>query len=202
MAENITLSEYASSTAGSVTLARYGRWTDISREGLIGADSGAIVALHQVGIALDLDKVLIDAVEVAAGSATAFTSDVPAAIRKAQAQVISATAAGDPADLVILVHPDNAALLENVTPTGGQTIAEAFQRFSGSLVYPSSAVNTGFATVANLRAGARYFEARGLVTETDLAPKTDTMTLATSVVAGYGIGLTTGFAVMVDVVTP
>jgi hypothetical protein len=29
----------------------------------------------------------------------------------------------------------------------------------------------------------------------------DTMTLATSVVAGYGIGLT-GFAIMVDVVTP
>ena len=37
--------------------------------------------------------------------------------------------------------------------------------------------------------------------ETDLPPKTDTLTLATSVIAGYGIGLT-GFAVMTDVVTP
>jgi hypothetical protein len=34
------------------------------------------------------------------------------------------------------------------------------------------------------------------------APKTDTLTIATSVIAGYGIGLTTGFAIMVDVVTP
>jgi hypothetical protein len=36
--------------------------------------------------------------------------------------------------------------------------------------------------------------------ETDLAPKIDTLIIATSVV-GYGIGLT-GFAIMVDVVTP
>jgi hypothetical protein len=47
---------------------------------------------------------------------------------------------------------------------------------------------------------ARYFEARGMAAEMDVAPKTDTMTLAASVVAGYGIGLT-GFAITVDVVT-
>lgn len=202
VAENVTLAEFADSTAGSVTLARYGRWTDISREGLIGTDAGSIAAMHQIGVAKDLDKALIDAVETAAGAAVAFSADVPAAIRKAMALVIDATAAADSADLVVLCHPDNAALLQDVTPIGGSTIAEGFQRFSGALVYASSAVDTGFMTVANLKAGARYFEARGLTAETDLAPKTDTLTIASSVIGGYGIGLTGGFARMVDVVTP
>lgn len=200
--ENVSLAEFDDSTAGSVTLARFGRWTDISLEGLIGTDAGAITAMHRIGIAKDLDKALIDAVETAAGAAVAFSADVPAAIRKAMAGVIDATAAADAGDLVILAHPDDAALLQDVSPIGGQSIAEGFQRFSGALVYASSAVNTGFITVANLKAGTRYFQARGLTTETDLAPKTDTLTVATSVIAGYGIGLADGFATMVDVVTP
>ncbi|MEI8409304.1 MULTISPECIES: phage major capsid protein [unclassified Kribbella] len=203
--ENVSLAEYAASTAGSVTLARFGRWTDLSRESMVGTDAGAIVGMHQIGCAKDLDKVLIDAVETAAGAAVAFTADVPAAVRKAMAAVIDNTAAGDASDLVIMVHPDNAALLQDVSPIGGQTIAEGFQKFSGALVYPSSAANTGFVTVANLKAGARYFEARGLVTETDTAIKTGTLTVATSVIGGYGLGLVggaSGFAIMVDVVTP
>lgn len=202
VAENVSLSEFDDSTAGSVTLARFGRWTDLSRESLIGADAGAIGAMHQIGVAKDLDKALIDAVETAAGSAVAFSSDVPAAIRKAMAGVIDATAAEDAANLVILTHPDDVSLLQDVSPIGGLTSGEGFQKFSGALVYASSAVNTGFMTVANLKAGCRYFQARGLTTETDLAPKTDTLTVATSVIAGYGIGLTGGFATMVDVVSP
>lgn len=200
--ENVTLAEFATATAGSVTLGRFGRWTDISREGGIGTSADAIVGMHQIGIAKDLDSSLIGAVNTAAGAAVAFTADVPAAIRSAQAKVLDATAADNASDLVVLVHPDNAALLQSVTPTGGQTIAESFQNFSGALVYPSSAVPTGFMIVANLRAGVRYFEAQGVRTETDSSPKTGTLTIATSVIGGYGIGLAAGFAVKVDVVTP
>jgi hypothetical protein len=200
--ENVSLGEFASSTAGSVTLARFGRWTDMSRESLVGTDAGAITALHRIGVAKDLDKVLIDLVEANTGAAAAFTADVPAAVRKAIAQVLDDTAAEDPADLVVLVHPDNAALLQDVTPIGGQTIAERFQRFSGSLVYASSAVDTGFVSVANLRAGARYFEARALATETEVAVKTGTLTVASSVISGYGLTLAGGAYRKVDVVTP
>lgn len=199
--ENVALAEYAASTANSVTLARFGRWTDLSRESLVGADAGAITAMHRLGVALDLDKVLIDLVEAAAGAAVPFTADVPAAIRKAIAVVTAATAASDAADLVILVHPDNVALLQDVAPIGGSTMAEQFGKFSGALVYPSNAVDTGFVTVANVKSGARYFQARGLGTETELATKTSTLTVATSVIGGYGLGLT-GFASKVDVVTP
>ncbi|MQA79523.1 MAG: hypothetical protein GEV10_13775 [Streptosporangiales bacterium] len=200
--ENVSLAEFAASTAGSVTLARFGRWTDMSRESRIGTDAGAIVGMHAIGVAKDLDLVLVNAVEAAAGAAVAFSADVPAAVRSAMARVIDATAATDSTDLVVLVHPDNAALLQDVSPIGGATIAESFQRFSGALIYPSSAVNTGFVTVANLRAGARFFDAQGFLTETEVSVKTGTVTVASSVIGGYGVGLTGGFASTVDVVTP
>jgi hypothetical protein len=200
--EGVTLVEYASSTAGSVTAGRFGRWTDLSTESLIGADAGSLTGMHRLGIALDLDNVLIGLVNTAAGAAVAFTADVPAAIRKAMALVQANTASGDPADLVILAHPDNVALLESVTPIGGQTIGERFQKFSGALVYPSNAVPTGFMLVANLALGARYFEAVALQTVTDTAIKTGVQTVATFLIGGYGVTLTAGFVSKVDVVTP
>jgi hypothetical protein len=199
--ENVTLAEYAASTAGSVTLARYGRWTDLSRESLVGTDAGAIVGAHTVGVALDLDLALITLVNTAAGSAVAFTADVPAAVRKGIALITSNTAAVDAADIVIMVHPDNASLLQDIAPIGGVSIAEQFSRFSGSLVYPSTAVPTGFALVANLTAGVRYFEARGLQSETDVNIKTGTVTVASSVISGYGNALA-GYVTKIDIVTP
>src|SRR5262249_22670415 len=131
--ETVSLPEFAASTAGDVALARVGRFTDLSKETLIGARADAVIGVHQPAIAKDLDKLLIDGVEAAAGSAVAFTSDVPAAIRNAIATVLDNTGAEDPADVVVLVNPANASLLQGVTPTGGSTIGERFQNFSGSL---------------------------------------------------------------------
>jgi hypothetical protein len=93
------------------------------------------------------------------------------------------------------------ALLESVTPIGGATIGEGFTSFSGALVYASSAVPTGFALVANLTAGVRYFEAVGLETATDVNIKTGTFTAATSIIAGYGNALA-GYVTKIDIVTP
>jgi hypothetical protein len=201
--EGASLVEYASSVSGNVTAGRFGRFTDLSQEALVGTDAAAILAMHQLGIALDLDAVLVAAVQTAAGAAVAFNADVMGQIRKAIAKVLANTAAERPEDLVILAHPDNVNLLENVTPTGGQTIAESFQRFSGALVYPSNSVTTGFMTVANLPAGVRFFEATsGAGTAVDQNVKTGVQTVATALIGGYGITLTTGFAVMQDVVTP
>lgn len=158
--------------------------------------------MHQVGIALDLDNVLVDAVDTAAGSAVAFPGDgdVPAAIRRAIARVLANTAQSNAAALVAIVNPDDAHLLQDVSPTGAQTIGEEFQRFSGVIVYPTTAQPTGFITVANLRAGARYFEAQALTTLTDIDVKTSVETVATFIIAGYGVTLTSGFAVKQDVV--
>lgn len=205
VAENASLAEFAASTAGSVTLARFGRYTDLSRESTIGTSADSLVGLHQIGISHDLDLLLITAVNTAAGSAVAFTADVPAAIRKSLATVADNTAASA-TDLVIMANPADASLLQDVTPVGGATIGEPFQQFSGALVYPSSAVPTGFMLVGNLAAGVRYFEAQGTVTETQVASiKTGTLTVATSTISGYGLilaGGATGAFQKVDVVTP
>jgi hypothetical protein len=199
--EGSSLTEYDDSTAGSVVLGRFGRWTKLTHEGRFGTTLAPIIGAHTIGIARDLDAALITLVETAAGSPVAFSADVEAAIRKAIAQVIDATA-GSVDGLVVLTHPDDAALLQDVTPIGGNTIGEPFQRFSGALVYPSSGVESGLMTVVNLRDGARYFEAAALASATDVeSVATDVLTLATAVTAGYAITLAGGFAVQVDVVT-
>lgn len=199
--EGASLVEYATSTAGSLTMGRFGRFTDLSEESQIGADAGAIVAAHAVGLARDLDKALIDAINTEAGTAVAFAADVPAAIRKQLAIVQDNTAARAVDGLVIAAHPDNVALLEDVAPIGGDTIGEPFQRFSGAIVYPSSSVPTGFMLIGNLRAGVRFFEAAALRTATDVNIKTGVVTVATSWTAGFALGLVGAF-VKVDVVTP
>lgn len=200
--EGVSLPEFAASTGGSATLSRFGRFTDFSAESRVGTDVGAVLGAHQIGIARDLNKVLIDAAELDAGTAAAFSADVPAAIRKAVAQVLDQTSEEDPARLVILVHPDNAALLQDVAPVGGNSIAERFQRFSGCRVFPSAAVDSGFITVANLAAGARYFEANRLTVASDSDVKTGVATIASSLIGGYATSLVTDYSEKVDVVTP
>ena len=124
-----------------------------------------------------------------------------AAIRKSIATVSDNTAAA-PGELVVLANPADISLIEDVVSTGGQTIGEGFPLFAGSLVYASGAVPTGFMLVANLRAGVRFFEGRGLSTQTFYEVKTAVQTLATSLIGGFGTGSIAGYAQKVDVVTP
>lgn len=199
--EGVTVVEFAASTGGTVTLKRYGRYTDFTREWLVGADAGAVIAAHRTAIARDLDAVLIAAVNTDAGSAVAFTADVPAAVRKSIATVTDNTAATD-GQIVVLAHPDNVALLQAVTSTGEKTIAEEFVRFAGSLVYASSAVPTGFMLVGNLATACRSWEAGGVQTRTLVDIKTSVMTVATDIIAGFGTGAISGYCQKIDVVTP
>lgn len=198
--EGSSLTEFDSADAGTVTLARYGRFSDLTTEGLVGASALGLTKMHMLGIAKDLDKVLIDKVETDAGTAVTFASGVPASIRKQMAVVQDATQC-DPEDLTILAHPDDVALLEDVTPASGSDVGEGFVRFSGALVYVSGAVNTGFMTIANLRFGCRYFAAGGTSLTTDEDIKTGIRTYASYVLAGFGTGLVSGYAKMQDVVT-
>jgi hypothetical protein len=201
VAEGVTLVEFAASTGGTVTLKRYGRFTDFTRESLVGADAGAVVAAHNTAIARDLDSVLIGLVNTDAGSAVAFTADVPAAIRKSIATVTDNTAAAD-GQIVVMAHPDNVALLQAVTSTGGKTIGEEFVRFAGSLVYASSAVPTGFMLVGNLAASCRFWDAGGVETRTFADVKTSVFTVGTDIICGFGTGAISGYAQKIDVVTP
>jgi hypothetical protein len=201
VAEGVTLVEFAASTGGTVTLKRYGRYTDFTRESLVGADAGAVVAAHTTAIARDLDSALITAVNTDAGSAVAFTADVPAAIRKSIATVTDNTAAAD-GQIVVMAHPDNVALLQAVTSTGGKTIGEEFVRFAGSLVYASSAVPTGFMLVGNLATACRFWDAGGLETRTFADVKTGVVSVATDIIGGFGTGAVSSYVQKIDVVTP
>lgn len=200
--EGVSLPEFAASTGGTATLARFGRFTDFSAESRVGTDIGAILGAQQIGISRDLNKVLVDAAELDAGAAAAFSADVPAAIRKAIAQVLDQTAEEDPAKLVILVHPNDANLLMDIAPTSAGDVSQRFQKFSGAIVFPSSAVDTGFMTVANLSVGARYFEAARMTVGADSDIKTGVSTISSSVIAGYATSLVTDYSEKVDVVTP
>jgi hypothetical protein len=200
-AEGATLAEYDASTAGTVTLGRFGRFTDLSTEAMLGTSATALIAVHQLAIAKDLDDVLITAVENDAGSPTAFAADVPAQIRIHIATLVDATAAEDPSDIFVLSNPADVHLLEDTTPTGGRTQGEAFQQFSGATVYPSAAVEAGFMTVANLKAGVLWFEARGMLTEFDENIKTGVRTAASSILGGYGTGAIGSYSRQQDVIT-
>ena len=198
--EGVTLAEYDDSTAGTVTLGRFGRFTDLSIESLIGTDAAAIIAIHQLGIAKDLDEVLITAVENDAGSPAAF-NDPDADARDAIAEIQDNTGAEDTTDIWLLIHPDDAHLFADITATGGKSIGEPFPSFAGARVYASSSVETGFATVANIRAGVLFFEARGTMTEVDNNVKTGVRTVATSIIGGYGSGAIGSYSTQIDVVT-
>lgn len=200
--EGVSLAEYSSSTGGSLVLGRFGRWTDLSGESLIGADAGAIIAVHALAIARDLDKSLVDAVNTEAGAAIAFDADVVGQIRKSIAVVQDNTGAATVDGICVIVHPDDIALLEDIAPVSGSGIAEGFVRFSGACVYASSSVPTGFSLTANLRDSVRFFSAQGVRTATDTDVKTDLTTVATMTVAGYAIGLTGGSARKNDIRTP
>ncbi len=201
VAEGVTVVEFAASTGGTVTLKRYGRFTDFTRESLVGADAGTVLAAHRTAIARDLDSALITLVNTDAGTAVGFTADVPAAIRKSIATVTDNTAAAD-GQVVVIAHPDNVALLQAVTSTGGKTIAEEFVKFSGALVYASSAVPTGFMLVGNLATACRFWDAGGVETRTHEDVKTGVLTATTDIIAGFGTGAISSYVQKIDVVTP
>jgi hypothetical protein len=201
VAEGATVVEFAASTGGTATLKRFGRYTDFTRESLVGADAGAVVAAHRTAIARDLDSALITLVNTDAGSAIGFTADVPAAIRKSIATVADNTAAAD-GQIMVLANPADVSLIQNVTSTGGRTIGEDFPRFAGALVYASSAVPTGFMLVGNLATACRFWEAGGVETRTFAEVKTSVLTVTTDMIGGFGTGAISSYVQKVDVVTP
>ncbi|MCB2175604.1 MAG: hypothetical protein KQH57_07325 [Actinomycetales bacterium] len=187
------VSELTSVTGTSVTLARYGRYTSLTREHLIAADSaGTITSLHRRSIALDLDTVLITLISAAAptgtGVVTGSAADV--ALRIGLATVADATGAEVP-DLTIVANPADAGLIENVDPVGGATLGEVVATFGGAKVYYSSIATSGTALVFD-GASAKYLEAQALTFDSDVAVTTGVVTLATSVIGGYGTDLIAG----------
>lgn len=197
--EGVALVEYDASVAGNVALARFGRFTTLSHGSTVSADMvQPVIGAHTIGIARDLDNVLIGALEAEVATPINAGGDTPGVTRQAIAEVVDATA-GSVAGTVVLANPAEVALLQDVQPTGGETVGEPFPLFSGAIVYPSSSVTSPVITVANVRDTARYFVAEALASMTDVPDlTTEELVIATKVLSGYAINLTGGGVQRID----
>jgi len=191
--ENVSTSEFTSVTPASATLARFGRYSSLSREADIASEGAATLAgAHRRGVARDLDNLLIQAVTGVAATGTVTGTD---GLRVAQA-TIGDSVGVEENGLTIVVHPGKAAVVADVSPVGGATLAETTPLFAGSAVYFSSLAPPGSAVVF-AGSSVRYFEAAAFLMETDHDVKTATLTIASSVIAAYGVDLINGGARLV-----
>lgn len=187
VAETVSVGEYATSTAGTLTAARFGRWTEISAEASLNG-TASILRMHRVGVARDLNKACIAALTTAAGAAVEYATSAEFMLKRSIATVCDRTAS-EPGALVLCVNPADAPLVSDTTPANGADIASTVERFSGARIFASTEVAAGTALVANLGLGLVYGSAQPIRVETDFDVKTSVSVLATSVIGGYGVGI-------------
>lgn len=187
VAETVTVGEYATSTAGTLTAARFGRWTDISAEASLNG-TNSIIRMHAMAVARDLNAACVDALETAAGTAVTYATSAEFMVKRSIAVICDRTAC-DPSALMLIVNPADAPAFADTTPTNGADIASTVERFSGARIFASTAQTAGIALVANLGVGLVYGSAQPVRVETDFDVKTSVSTLATSVIGGYGVGI-------------
>lgn len=186
VAQGVAATELTSVTGAASTLLRYGRWTDLAEESSIASDAaGSITSVQRRAIARDLDSVLIGLAAADSPVGSSVTgADSGKAIRKALA-IVSDNAGLDVNGLTIIAHPGDADRLEAVSPIGGSTLGEATVRYAGASLYYSSAAPPGYAIVISPSSFV-YLESMATSFRTSLDLKTSVMTLATSIIAGYG----------------
>ncbi len=187
VAETVTVGEYATSTAGTLTAARFGRWTDISAEASLNG-TNSILRMHSMAIARDLNAACVDVLETAASTPVTYATSAEFMVKRSIAVICDRTAC-DPSALVLVVNPTDAPAFTETTPTNGADIASTVERFSGARIFASTAMTAGIAMVANLGLGLVYGSAQPIRVETHLDVKTGVSTLATSVIGGYGVGI-------------
>ena len=188
-AEGASLAEFDDSTAGSGSLARYGRFTDLTSESRVGTDGRVILQAHQLAIGFDLDDRLVTLVETDGGTAATTSGDVPADVRADLATVMANTAEEDASRIVIIANPADVPALEEISPTSAGDLAQAFLRFAGAIVYPTNSATSGELSIAHLGRGVVYLEAMAMLAAADEDVKTGVRTLATAVIGGYGTNL-------------
>ncbi len=200
-AEGSTKPEAAAPTALSIPIKQLARWNTLSRMALLSADGvlEQFVSYHSALVAKDEDKLIIDAVNTAAGAAVAFVAgDQRLQVRKAMAVVEDACNA--PCD-VVLCHTDDYALLAGFDVTSLDELGGKVVRFGGAALYPSSSVPTGFVLVAALAAAGWFIVADPPSVATVQALTTNEVTVRVEELVGFDVRLT-GACRKVDVVTP
>jgi hypothetical protein len=200
-AEGAAKPEAATVTKLDISIKQLARWTTLSRMALLsqGDVMEQVVSWHALAIAKDEDKLIIDALNTAAGSAIAFVSgDQRGPVRQAMAKVEDAVSAQCD---VCIVHPDNYGLLAGFDPTTADTAGGLVVQFGSGVLYPSSACPTGFAIVAAVRAAGAFIVAQGPSVASLDALSTNETTVRTEELVGFDVRLV-GAVAKVDIVTP
>ena len=199
VAEGSTKTEAATITKLDIAVKQLARWTTVSRMALGSTPDfmEQLVSWHAMFVAKDEDKMIIDALNTAAGSAIAFVADVRGNVRGGMAKVEDAVSAQCD---VVLVHPDNFALLAAYEAVSDDANAPLTQ-FGTGLLYVSSAVPTGFALVAALRAAGAFIVADPPSVASVQGLTTNEVTVRTEELAGFDVRLV-GAVSKIDIVTP
>jgi hypothetical protein len=200
-AEGSNKPEATAPTKLDIAIKQLARWNTLSRMAWLSQPDllGQFVSYHGMLIAKDEDKVIIDALNTAAGSAIAFTAgDQRPPVRAAMALVEDAVSAQCD---VVLVHPTNYGLLAGFDPTDADEAGGRVVTFGGAVLYPSSSVPTGFVLVAALKAAGWFIVADPPSVATLEILTANETTVRTEELIGFDVRLV-GAVSKVDVVTP
>lgn len=138
--EAVAHGEYDTVNPVSLSALRFGRWTNVSALANVVDDLSGVNQMHAWGIARDLDKLAVAAIETAASTPAVIATlgVLEQTVRQAILSVAAATYS-DEGQLVIVGTPADLAPLTGTTPTNGTDRASIVSRFGGALLYPSTA---------------------------------------------------------------
>ena len=144
------------SPRSNLTALRYGRWSEVSALANVVDDLIGLNRMHAWGVARDLDRLAVSAVEAAAASlgvGAGIAENVRAAILTVAAQTYS-----DETQLVVIGTPADLAELTGTTPANADDLGSYAVRFAGAKLYPTLAASPDVMTVF-APGGFRVFQA-------------------------------------------
>lgn len=137
--------EYDSIAPVNLTALRYGRWSDVSALANQVDELTGLNVMHATGIARDLDRLAVQAVEGVAQS-LGVSVDIPAHVREAVLTVAAQTYSAE-TDLVIFGQPADLAELTGTAPTNADDLGSYAVRFCGARLYATAAASANLITV-------------------------------------------------------
>jgi hypothetical protein len=199
-AESAQHQEFAGVALASLTVSRFGRWTQVSAATSSFDDLSGINSAHAVGIARDLNLADFGVVDTAAGAAVAYASgQLDAQIRSAVLRVSAATMA-DPTQCVILGSSADLGLATGYQPANGDDRGSVSLRVYGSRVYCFEQCTAGFVWILNPLAFRAFQGGAGAATFID--PKDGSQVFGTWVHSTpVGVGYAGGVA-KIDTTSP
>ncbi|MBI5338033.1 MAG: hypothetical protein HZB45_10175 [Mycolicibacterium rufum] len=138
--------EYDDVAKTDLTALRYGRWTDVSSVVAELDDLRGVNQMHAWGIAHDLDRLALVALQTSAGVPSSAGSDLEGVVRQLLLTVAASTYS-DETQLVITGRPVELARLTGITPANGSDLASVATRFNGARLYPSLDATASVLTV-------------------------------------------------------